>query len=82
MRGSLPILLDIYVDASYIEEGEVSSQIGYCLGLNQLSGMIYSRFIRDISVSMSSADTKLQALKEVTMETIWFRLFLETLGFP
>ena len=77
-----PILLEIYVDASYIEEGEARSQIGYCLRLNQLSGMVYLRSIRDILVSMSLAEAELRALKEATMEAIWFRLFLEELGFP
>ena len=31
---------------------------------------------------MSSADAELRALKEATMEAIWFQLFLEELGFP
>ena len=30
---------------------------------------------------MSSAEAELRALKEATMEAIWFRLFLEKLGF-
>ena len=31
---------------------------------------------------MSSAEAELRALKEATMEAIWFRLLLEELGFP
>ena len=55
LGGRSPILLGIYVDASYIEEGEARSQIGCCLRLNQLSGMVYSRSIRDLSAFMSTA---------------------------
>ena len=79
-RGRSPILLEIYVDASYIEGGEVRSQIGYCLHLNQLSGMVYPRSVRNISVSMSSVEAELRALNEATMEAIWLPLFLEELG--
>ena len=56
------MFLETYVDASYIEEYEVRSQIGYCLRLNQLSRMIYSWSIRDISVFMFSAEAEVRAL--------------------
>ena len=58
------------------------SQLDYCLRLKSFSGMIYSRSIRDIAVSLSSAEAELRALKELTMDIIWFRLLLSELLFP
>jgi hypothetical protein len=82
LGGRSPVLLECFVDASYIEAGGSHSQLGYCLRLNSMSGMVYSRSIRDNSVSLSSAEAELRALKEATQDVIWFRLFLEELGFP
>ena len=76
LGGRSPVLPECYVDASYIEV------VGYCLRLNSISKMIYSRSIRDSSVSMSSADAEIRTLKEAAQDVIWFRLFLEELGFP
>ena len=82
LGGRHPVLLHSFVDASYIEEGESRSQLGYCLRLNPSSGMIYSRSIRDTAVSLSSAEAELCALKELTMDIIWFRLLLFEPHFP
>ena len=70
------------MDASYIEEGDSRSQLGYCLRLNPSSGMVYSRSIRDTAVSLSSAEAELRAHKELTLDIIWFRLLLSELPFP
>lgn len=82
LGGHHPIKLECWVDASYIEAGEAQSQIGYCLRLNSESGMYYSKSKRDSSVSLSSAEAELRALKEATQEIIWARFYLEELGYP
>ena len=43
LGGLAPLSPEIYVDASYIEEGEARSQCGLCVRLNSVAGMIYSR---------------------------------------
>jgi hypothetical protein len=82
LGGPLPVKLECWVDASYIESGDAKSQLGYCLRLNNKSGMFYSKSMRDSSVSLSSAEAELRALKEAIQEILWARFFLEELGYP
>ena len=44
--------------------------------------MYYSKSKRNSSVSLSSAEAELRALKEATQEIIWARFYLEELGYP
>jgi len=82
LGGHQSIKLECWVDASYIESGEAKSQLGYCLRLNSTSGMFYSKSKRDSSVSLSSAEAELRALKEAIQEILWARFYLEELGYP
>jgi hypothetical protein len=70
------------VDASYIEDGDARSQLGYCFRLNSTSGMVHSRSTRDSATSLSAAEAELRALKEATQEALWLRYFLKELGYP
>ena len=80
--GPFDINPEIYVDASYIEDGEARSQLGYCVRLNQVAGAIHSKSIRDTATSLSAAEAELRALKEATQEAIWLRCYLKELGSP
>ena len=82
LGGRESISPQIFVDASYIEEGDARSQCGLCVRLNSESGMIYSRSYKDTSVSLSSAEAELRALKEAAQEALWLRYFLRELGYP
>ena len=82
LGGHQSIKFECWVDASYIESGEAKSQLGYCLRLNSTSGMFYSKSKRDSSVSLSSAEAELRALKEAIQEILWARFYLEELGYP
>ena len=82
LGGPSSIEPEIYVDASYIEDGDARSQLGYCMRLNKVAGMVHSRSIRDSSTSLSAAEAELRALKEATQEALWLRYYLRELGFP
>jgi Reverse transcriptase (RNA-dependent DNA polymerase) len=82
LGGPSAIEPEIYVDASYIEDGAARSQLGYCMRLNKVAGMIHCRSIRDTSTSLSASEAELRALKEATQEAMWLRYFLQELGFP
>jgi hypothetical protein len=81
LGGPGPIVLEGWVDASLVEEGESLSQLGYCWRLNRSSGMAFSRSMRDKHVSLSSAEAELRALSELAKDIIWAREFLAELGF-
>jgi hypothetical protein len=76
-----PIVLEAWVDASLVDDGDSRSQLGYCWRLNSTSGMAFSRSMRDRTVSLSSAEAELRALAEVTKDVLWARTFLEELGY-
>ena len=82
LGGPAELQPEIFVDASYIEDGEARSQLGYCVRLNHVAGMVHSRSIRDTATSLSASEAELRALKEAVQEAIWFRHFLRELGFP
>ena len=82
LGGPAELQPEIFVDASYIEDGDARSQLGYCVRLNGVAGMIHSRSIRDTATSLSASEAELRALKEAVQEAIWLRVFLTELGFP
>jgi hypothetical protein len=82
LGGPAAIEPEIYVDASYIEDGAARSQLGYCMRLNKVAGMVHCKSIRDTSTSLSASEAELRALKEATQEAMWLRYFLQELGFP
>ena len=82
LKGPSAIEPEIFVDASYIEDGDAKSQLGYCVQLNKVAGMIHSKSIRDSSTSLSAAEAELHALKEAAQEALWLRYFLRELGYP
>jgi Reverse transcriptase (RNA-dependent DNA polymerase) len=81
LGGPEEINPEIYVDASYIEDGAALSQLGYCMRLNKVSGMILSKSIRDKAVSLSASEAELRALKEATQEVMWLRYFMWEINF-
>ena len=82
LGGHGPIQLECWVDASLVEEGSSTSQLGYCMRLNGQSGMFCSRSMRSKLVCFSSTDAELRALLEAAMEIEWARVFLGELGYP
>ena len=82
LGGPAELEPEIFVDASYIEDGDARSQLGYCVRLNHVAGMVYSRSTRDTATALSASEAELRALKEAVQEAIWFRHFLRELGFP
>jgi hypothetical protein len=81
LGGPGPIVLEGWVDASLVDDGDSRSQLGYCWRLNATSGMSFSRSMRDKTVSLSSAEAELRALAELTKDLLWARTFLEELGY-
>jgi Reverse transcriptase (RNA-dependent DNA polymerase) len=81
LGGHGAIILEGWVDAALVEEGESLSQLGLCWRLNSTSGMAFSRSMRDKHVSLSSAEAEFRALKELTAELIWAREFLAEQGY-
>ena len=69
-------------DASHISHGDSKSQLGFALFLNLSSGTVCARSARDTTVSLSSTDAEIKAVKLALREIIWFRGFLAELGFP
>ena len=82
LGGPPAIEPEVFVDASYIEDGEARSQLGYCVRLNREAGMIYSKSSRDTATSLSASEAELRALKEATQEAMWLRYFLKEIGYP
>ena len=69
-------------DASHIQHGDSKSQLGFALFLNLSSGTVCARSApRDTTVSLSSTDAEIKAVKLALREIIWFRGFLAELGF-
>ena len=68
-------------DASHISHGDSKSQLGFALFLNLSSGTVCARSARDTTVSLSSTDAEIKAVKLALREIIWFRGFLAELGF-
>ena len=69
-------------DASHIQHGDSKSQLGFALFLNLSSGTVCARSARDTTVSLSSTDAEIKAVKLALREIIWFRGFLAELNFP
>ena len=82
LGGHGPIKLECWADASLVEEGTSTSQLGYCMRLNDSSGMFCSRSMRSRLVCLSSTDAELRALLEAAMDIEWARVFLAELGYP
>jgi len=72
---------EMFVDASYIEDGDAKSQLGYCMRMSKSAGMVLNRSIRDKSVSLSASEAELRALKEATQDALWTRYFLKEIGY-
>ena len=69
-----------YVDAAYGNNFECSSTSGYCF---TLGGAVVSWYSKAQSVTaLSAAEAEYIAATEATKEAIWWRQFLQELGFP
>lgn len=66
-------------DASYVQSGDCRSMLGYSIFLGK-SAPVYSRCMKSTTVSLSSTQTEVEALVELTKEIIWFRGFLDSIG--
>ena len=57
-------------DASHIQHGDSKSQLGFALFLNLSSGTVCARSARDTTVSLSSTDAEIKAVKLALREII------------
>lgn len=80
-RGGYGIELFAMVDASYAENIDRKSQSGMCFFLSPNSGSIFSSSKKQKCVSLSSTEAEYIALCEGAKSIVWFRMFLEELGF-
>jgi hypothetical protein len=67
-------------DASFVQEGDCKSALGYMIYLSRDSAPVYCRSMRATTVSLSSTQSEVDALVELTKETIWFQGFLTSIG--
>jgi hypothetical protein len=81
LGGPEAVVLECYVDASLVEDGDSRSQLGHCWRLNSRSGFCSSKSTRDTHVSLSSAESELRALKNALIDVLWAREFLVELGY-
>jgi hypothetical protein len=81
LGGPEDIVLECWVDASLVEDGDSRSQLGHCWRLNGKSGFCSSKSTRDKHVSLSSAESELRALKGALVDILWAREFLSELGY-
>jgi hypothetical protein len=77
------IELHAYVDAAYGVHQDGKSHSGYCFALGpHKNGMFYSRSFKQTNVSLSSTESEINPIVDVSKEIIWFRQLLKELGFP
>ena len=69
-------------DASFIPHSDSKSQLGYAIWLNTTSGAVYCKTKKDTTVSHNSTEAEIKALDLLIRMIIWFRGFLEELGYP
>lgn len=82
LGGEKAIKLFSFADCSWITKHDSKSQLGYCLFLNRTSGAIMARTVKDTTVSHSSCEGEVKAIDLAIIIIIWFRGFLDELGFP
>ena len=76
------IALHAYVDAAYDVHHDGKSQSGYCFSLGpHKNGMFYARSFKQTNVALSSTESEINPLVDVSKEIIWFRQLLKELGF-
>jgi len=78
--GKDPIDLFGMTDASFVQDGECRSQLGYAIYLGGNSGSVYCSSKRNTLVSLSSTQSEVDALVGLVKEVLWFKGFLEFLG--
>jgi hypothetical protein len=80
LGGRYPLILFGMSDASYVQDGDCKSQLGYVIFLSLDSGPVYCRSKRSTTVSLSSTQSEVDALVELAKEILWFQGFLESIG--
>ena len=77
------VQLHAYVDAAYGIHHDGKSHSGYCFSLGpHKNGMFYARSFKQNNVALSSTESEVNPLVDVSKEIIWFRQLLKELGFP
>jgi hypothetical protein len=67
-------------DASYVQDGDCKSQLGYAVFLGVDSGPVFCCSKRATTVSLSSTQSEVDALVELTKEILWYQGFLSSIG--
>ena len=75
--------LHAFVYAAYGVHQDGKSHSGYCFALGpHKNGMFYARSFKQTNVALSSTESEINPLVDVSKEIIWFRQLLKELGFP
>ena len=80
--GGDNIKLFAMADAAYVPGSDSKSQLGFTFFLNLKSGTICAKSRRDETISHSSTEAEIKAIDMAIIKALWFRGFLEELGFP
>jgi len=67
-------------DASFVQDGDCKSQLGYAIYLGINSGAVYCSSKKNSLVSLSSTQSEVDALVGLVKEITWFQGFLDFLG--
>ena len=76
------IKLFAMADAAYVPGRDSKSKLGFTFFLNLNSGTICAKSKRDTTISHSSTEAEIKAIDMAVIKALWFRGFLEELGFP
>jgi len=80
--GGDNVKLFAMADAAYVPGNDSKSQLGFTFFLNLNSGTICAKSKRDTTISHSSTEAEIKAIDLAIIKALWFRGFLEELGFP
>jgi hypothetical protein len=67
-------------DASFVQDQDCKSQLGYAIYLSRNSGAVYCSSVKNSLVSLSSTQSEVDALVGLVKEILWFQGFLESIG--
>jgi hypothetical protein len=67
-------------DASFVQDSDCKSQLGYAVYLGKKSGAVYCSSKKNTVVSLSSTQSEVDALVGLVKEVLWFQGFLSFLG--
>jgi hypothetical protein len=80
-RGNGKIVPAVWADASHLVHDDMKGHTGVIIALNEGSGPIYVKSVKQTLIAHSSAEAELIALDEAAMAIQWCRNLLGEIGF-